>query len=102
MLEKYVEKPVPAMPCYGAYTHGEAMITTDGGNQTPRDGHTDKTACLGNMSEDFMAMIHTAKPDGKIRSIPRAKQSVDDEWTKLHTRKAFGMKQAYVKEMYDH
>ena len=81
MPEKYEDNSVPAMPCYGAYTHGEAMLTTDCGNKTPqRDGHTELIAPLGNMSDEFMAMIHTAIPDAKIWGIPKAKASVDEEW----------------------
>ena len=56
--------------------------------------HKDLIADLVDSSEDFMAMIHIAIPDGKIWSIPQAKESIEAEWTKVKEREE-------VKEMYN-
>ena len=80
------------------------MISTDGGTKYLRNGRKDLIADLGDQSEDFMAMIHTAIPDGKMWSLPKAKQSVDDGWAKLNKEKAFGMRNVMgrkeAKDMY--
>ena len=46
---------------------------------------------MGEMSEEFMALIHTAIPDAKMYKIPGAKAAIDKEWKKLFDMNAFGM-----------
>ena len=105
-MEKYEEKSFLAMPCYGAHAQGEGMIGTDeSGRNKPLRQHVDLISELGDTCEDFIAMVHTAIPDGKIWAIPKAKESVDGVWKKLHKKNAFGMSKVKerqeVKEMYE-
>ena len=46
---------------------------------------------MGDMSEEFMALIHTAIPDAKMYRIPGAKAAMDKEWKKLFDMNAFGL-----------
>ena len=84
-LENNQEKSYLAMPCYGACAQGEGLVGADAsGRKAPLREHEDLIASLGDTSEGFVVMIHTAIPVGKIWSIPKAKESVEAEWTKLH------------------
>ena len=88
MLKLYEEKSAPAMPCYGCKKpqtgsdgqtlqpnrqyQGEVLVSELEANQQIPRSHEEKIAMLGDQSEQFMALIHTAIPDAKMYKIPKA------------------------------
>ena len=108
MLLKYKEIAAPAMPCYGGpkthlvdsggktlpsdpTCHGEVLVIELTENQNAPRSHQERHAMMGDMSEEFMALIHTAIPDAKMYRIPGAKAAMDKEWKKLFDMNAFGL-----------
>ena len=53
--------------------------------------HQEQIASFGTVSDEYLAMIHTSIPDGKVYSIKGAKDSVNAEWDKLFSLESFGM-----------
>ena len=91
MLEKYEDKKPPAMPCTKV-VDGECNAATECSGSTEQREHQDKFADKGFVSEEYMAMIHTAIPDHLVKKITGAKDAIDAEWNKLLKLGAFGMK----------
>lgn len=64
---KHEDNTELALPCYGTYcTEGDVMSADNSEGKTSRKYHEEREAALGDMSEDFMAMVYTAIPDAKV------------------------------------
>lgn len=80
-------------------------------NRNPRERikpprpHQEKYAASGFVSEEYMAMMHTAIPDDVVKSIQGANDAIDVAWAKLFKLGAFGLEdfadQKDVKKKYE-
>ena len=94
VLREYEEKVPPAMPCVAMYEDGDGLLAEYSSSKSEPREHQERQAFLGDTSEEFMAMIHTAIPDGQVYKIPGAKAAVDKEWDKLFGIDAFATDEA--------
>ncbi len=97
MLVKYEEKIPPAILCTGRQvktrqgSEAEGLIADSSADKTAPSNHQERENYLGEISEEFQAMIHTAVPDSKVYGIPGAKAALDKEWKKLFDMDAFAI-----------